>query len=211
MLMRKIYKVLFPVIAFLCLFAPHTARATHVMGSDIRWQCLGGDTFLITVTAYRDCNGIPLTGTNLGYQSTDGSCVGTRVSANPNVCCGTDITPVCGRSCSRCISNSNCPFPLGIEQFTITARVYIPPPCCNYTISWEECCRNGAITTGAAGNDFWSEVYMNRCIKPCDNSPYFTSPPVGIFCVGQCVVYNPGANDDDRDVNGNADSLAFSL
>src|SRR6185437_8745384 len=71
--------------------------------------------------------------------------------------------------------------------------------------------RNGAITTGAAGDDFYEEVHLNSCIKPCASSPYFTTPPVGIFCVNQCIVYNPGADDDSRDAEGRADSLSYSF
>jgi gliding motility-associated-like protein len=210
MLMPKIYKILFPVFALICLIAPHTARASHVMGSDITWKCLGGDTFEVTVTAYRDCNGIPLSGTNIGCTTSEG-CSGSIVTVTgASKCCGKDITPVCQKSCTRC-TDLSCDFEFGIQQWTITAKYVLPAGCCNYKFNWEECCRNGAITTLSPG-DFYSEVTCNRCVKnPCDNSPYFTNPPVGIFCVNECVVYNPGANDDDRDVNGNADSLSFSF
>src|SRR6185437_13660309 len=211
MLMKKHYKLLVPLIALFGLFAPFSAQATHVMGADMEWKCLGNDTFELIVHAYRDCNGIPLSGTNLNYFTAGDTCAPSPVPANPDVCCGTDVTPVCDRSCTRCISNSGCPFPYGIEEFTITAIVYLPPNCCDWTISWEECCRNGAITTGAAGDDFYEEAHFNRCIKPCESSPDFTNPPVGIFCVNQCIVYNPGADDDSRDAEGRADSLSYSF
>ncbi len=209
--MRKIYKLLFPLIAVLGLFKPFSASATHVMGCDITWKCLGDDSFQIIVHAFRDCNGIMLDGTGLTYQTTGDTCASNPVNASPKVCCGTDITPVCSRSCSRCISNSSCVFPYGIEQFTITSTVYLSPPCCNYTIAWEENARNSNITTGAANQTFYMEAQLNRCIKPCVSSPYFTNPPVAIFCTNQCIVYNPGVDDDSRDAEGRADSLAYSF
>lgn len=190
---------------------PFSAYATHVMGADISWKSLGNDSFEIIVHGYRDCNGIPLTGTNLTYFTSGDTCAPSPVSANPSVCCGTDITPVCARTCDRCISNSSCVFPYGIEEFTIIATVYLPPSCCNWTIAWEECCRSGAITTGAAGDDFYIEAKLNGCVKPFVSSPYFTAPPVAMFCVNQCVIYNPGVEDDDRDSLGRADSLVYSF
>src|SRR6185312_10512857 len=131
--------------------------------------------------------------------------------SNPKVCCGTDITPVCSRSCDRCISNPTCVFPYGIEQFTITATIYLSPSCCNWTIAWQESARNSSITTGAANHDFYMEAQLNRCITPCVSSPYFTNPPVAIFCTNQCIVYNPGVDDNSRDAEGRADSLAYSF
>ncbi len=208
--MRKIYKLLVPLIAVFALWAPFSARATHVMGADIEWSCLGNDTFLITAHAYRDCNGIQLTGTDLQYFTPGDTCVPTPVGSG-QVCCGTDITPVCNRSCTRCISNSSCVFPYGIEEFTITEKVYLSPNCCHYTFSWEENARNSAITTGAANQTFYIEVHVNICVQPCVSSPYFTNPPVAIFCVNQCEVYNPGVDDNSRDAEGRADSLSYSF
>ena len=209
-IMGKIYKLLLPLIAVFALWAPFSARATHVMGADIEWTCLGNDTFEIVAHAYRDCNGIPLSGTQLQYFTPGDTCVPSAVGSGA-VCCGTDITPVCNRSCDRCISNPSCVFPYGIEEFTITEKVYFPPGCCNYTISWEENARNSAITTGAANQTFYVEVHVNTCVKPCVSSPYFTNPPVAIFCINQCEVYNPGVDDNSRDAEGRADSLSYSF
>lgn len=210
--MRKNYKLVFPLLSLLCFLLPNATRATHVMGADITWKCLGNDSFELIVHAYRDCNGIQLGGTDLTYQTTGDTCVTIPVNANPDVCCGTDITPVCKRSCDRCEATTPpCSFPYGIEQWTITAVVYLPPPCCNYTIAWQENARSSLITTGAANASFYDEVYLNRCIKPCVSSPYFTIPPVGIFCTNQCIVYNPGVDDNSRDAEGRADSLVYSF
>src|SRR5665213_2079808 len=124
MLMKKIYNFLVPLIALFGLLAPFSARATHVMGADIQWICVGKDSFEIIVKAYRDCNGIPLGGTDLTYfSSSPGTCVGSA-SANPNVCCGTDITPTCASSCDRC-KDANCDFPYGIQVWTTKAIRYI--------------------------------------------------------------------------------------
>jgi hypothetical protein len=75
-------------------------------------------------------------------------------------------------------------------------------------IYWEECCRNSAITTGAAGNNFYIEAVINRCSaanNPCNSSPEFSNEPFAILCGGQGFVFNNGAIDPDHD------SLTYSF
>ena len=56
--MKKGYRLiilLFTMAAYCC---QNGAKASHVMGSDIVYRCLGGGRYEITVKAYRDCNGV---------------------------------------------------------------------------------------------------------------------------------------------------------
>nr|MDQ3073930.1 hypothetical protein [Bacteroidota bacterium] len=159
------------------LLSVSSAWATHVMGSDITWKSKGKDTFEITVSVYRDCNGVDLSATPISITPT---CGGQIVSVGGSISGGLDITPVCKSSCTRC-SDLSCDFPFGIEQYQITATVYLGNyNCCTFNIAWEQCCRNNAITTGPSGS-FYVEAMLNRCVTPYDNSPYFTNPPVAIY------------------------------
>lgn len=127
---------------------------------------------------------------------------------------GVDITPVCKSSCTRCFSAA-CQFEYGIEKYTLTYIVDLssaPKSCCKVDVSWEQCCRNSAITTGLANDNFYAEVTLDRCVKPCDNSPKFTESPIAILCVGQDFIYNQGVVDKDVDSNGQLlDSLVFNF
>ena len=42
-------------IAFLFLFLP-TAQATHIIGGEMNYTCLGNDQYEIFLTVYRDCD-----------------------------------------------------------------------------------------------------------------------------------------------------------
>ncbi|MGZ5302938.1 MAG: hypothetical protein ACXWDO_02375, partial [Bacteroidia bacterium] len=206
--MRKLYTLLFALFAALIFFEPVQVKASHVMGSDITWKCIGKDSFVVTVTAYRNCKGIDLSATPISYKS---ACGGANVSAGGEMSGGEDITPVCKKSCTQCTS-SGCEFNFGIQQYQITTIIDLSKiNCCEFTISWEQCCRNADITTGASGQNYYVDAKLNKCTKPCDNSPYFTNPPIAIYCVNQCIVINPGVNDEDVDANGQADSLIYKF
>ncbi len=196
-------------ILFSLLSTP--AKSSHMMGSDITWKCLGKDTYQITITVYRDCNGIPIGASPLNVTS---ACGNINLSTSPVD--GVDITPVCKKSCTRCPSSGGgrgCSFPYGIERYTFTATLYLTAAqfrnCCDFQLVWGQCCRNGAITTAQPGN-FTVTAQLNRCTDDCNSSPQFANPPIAMFCVGQCINMNPGAFDDDEGDFG-ADSLSYRM
>lgn len=45
--------VVFLVLFFSCLFQ---LNATHIVGGEIFYNCLGGDNYQITLKVYRDCS-----------------------------------------------------------------------------------------------------------------------------------------------------------
>jgi hypothetical protein len=117
--MRHIKKLLLLLVvtASMTMFT-NEAKSTHIMGSDMTWDCIGQDSFMITLTLYRDCNGIPMD--NIARVTV--KCVTTSqtlqtmsIPKPPPV----DITPTCDNSCTRCESRG-CSFPYGIE------KVYLP-------------------------------------------------------------------------------------
>lgn len=191
------------IMVFALLFA-NTSKASHVMGCDIQWKCLGSDTFEITMKVYRDCNGVQLSSTPMQFQSD--SCSSSQ-SFSQGVGSATikDITPVCSNQASRCSGGS---YPYGIEEHTFVFKVYLGgarAACCWWRLTWGQCCRNGAITTGYGNADFTTTSWLNRCITPCDNGPKFTNIPIAIKCAGQDVAFNHGVIDDD------GDSLSYAL
>ena len=184
-------------------------KASHMMGSDITWTCIGQDSFLIKLVIYRDCNGVQLGNATIPIRCASTGASITQVSiAKP---APVDITPTCGASCTRCQS-SGCSFPYGIEQYTFTKLVVLSSAgsCCQVRMGYSMCCRNSSITTGAANQNFYVEATLDRCVTPCDNSPTFTNPPIAIICIGQDFVFNHGVVDIDVNSNGGLiDSLSY--
>ena len=65
--MRKIFLFLIFIFTFL------TVQASHMMGADISYKCLGNGKYKITAKVYRDCRGIPMGIVSFGaYAGTNG-------------------------------------------------------------------------------------------------------------------------------------------
>ncbi|MSQ78977.1 MAG: PKD domain-containing protein [Flavobacteriaceae bacterium] len=216
--MKRILQKVF--IVFTLLFAAQSSEATHMMGADFEYTCIGKDSFYVTVKIYKDCKGIdiqPLALTILGISgcSYSASHTLTRVACE-------DITPVCKKSCSKCSksncnaygypdgSNASCAFPYGMEKVTFRVLIVFPKTlsktCCKFRVEYSQCCRNGQITTCCAGDNFYSYAEMDRCVKPCNSSPILSNDPVAILCAGKCVTFNNGAIDTT-----NYDSISYHL
>ncbi|MEO1448897.1 MAG: gliding motility-associated C-terminal domain-containing protein, partial [Bacteroidota bacterium] len=183
---------------------PHAARATHAMGADLRYECLNGDTYRITLTIYRDCLGSPLTDQqNIAFESA--SCGVARFIEQANRVSINEISPLCPAQQPNSTCNGGI-FP-GVEEHVYELVYTLPQNCVDWRISWQLCCRNFAITNSVItpNTRIYIESYLNNLTVTCNNSPYFTTLPVPYLCDGEPFSFNNGAIDPD------GDSLAFSL
>jgi hypothetical protein len=199
------------VLVFLSLIGINQTKASHLMGGEITWTCVGQDSFMVKLIIYRDCNGITLGVTPINFKCAG---IGTLITSS-SIPVGTpvDITPICNSGCSRCQS-TGCSFPYGIHRYTMQSIVDLSSAgsCCDVVLSWTQNARNAAITTivGAGSVDLYIEAKMNRCLSPCDNSPSFINPPIAILCVGQDFTFNNGTRDIDVNANGGlTDSITY--
>ncbi len=182
------------------LFFSVDASATHSMGLDLTYNCIGNNQYEINLTFYRDCNGIsvPQT-TTVNWAAACGS-----GSVNLSQISMVEITPACpGIVGTACNGGSGI---YGIEKYSYQGVVTLPAGCTDITLSYSNCCRNNAITTltSPGGENIYVEAEIANAAM-CNNSPIFTNDPVPFGCVGQPVFYNHGASDPDGDV------LTYSL
>jgi len=179
------------------------AKATHVMGADISWDSIGKDSFLIKVNVYRDCNGIQLSKTDITVSTNCGT-----IRLKTSMTSKGDVTPVCASTATRCQSRAST-FKYGIQMFQLSAiydaGTHIKNGCCEATIIWGQCCRNNAITTGAASNNFYVEAKMNTCMGI--SSPKWSAPAVGIGCLGRDIILDNGVITKDSVVHSLSDPL----
>lgn len=202
------FRFLVPVICFLSfILAPTKTRASHVMGSDFAYECLGSGKYRIIINLYRDCNGIALSATENYYYKCKGT-GGSGTLRSAKRVSTTDVTGiegVCG-IISKCGTGSN--FAYGIQQNVYVDTINLSSlSCCEVLVYYEICCRNNGISTGSAGQNFYSDMTINRCLSECNSSPKYTNYPVAIVCKDQDVTLNSGAS-DTIDVG---DSLSYEL
>ncbi|MCL4283143.1 MAG: gliding motility-associated C-terminal domain-containing protein [Flavobacteriales bacterium] len=196
---------------FAVLFWQGQAFATHAMGGELTYTCLGNNQWLVTLNFYRDCNGVAApTNCNNGLEfrvrsSSCGANFTQCFNNNPTV---QVITPICPSETDRCVSASGT---YGVEKYTYTKIVDLSGYSgCNtndWFFSWSLCCRNNAITSlnNPGNRELYLDARLNKTAGLCNSSPVFTNSPAAFYCLGQSISYNPGAVDAD------GDSLAYSL
>ena len=182
------------LLSLLAIGVFFSSKAVHVLGGDIGWDCLGNDSFKVTLTVYRDCNELPLTSINTKVSST---C--KEITLSNTISGGTDITPVCGNLVSRCKDTAST-YPFGIEVYTLTSIVDLSSQrkngCCSIILSASVCCRGNSISTGARRQNFYIESTLDLCKSSCTSSPKWKSHPLIINCLGSDVVIDHGVFSD---------------
>ncbi len=180
---------------------PEKSFATHSMGADLTYSCLSGNTYLFRFSFYRDCNGIPAPfNVNVDVHST--SCnIDTVAHLHPIPGTGQDITPICPYDTTTCHGGHF----TGIQEWIYEGTFTFPAQCTDWQLTYELCCRNGAITNINTPLSEEIMIYANLNNTICDNSPTFSNKPVPFVCQGQQFCFNHGAFDAD------GDSLAYTL
>lgn len=199
-------KFLLKITLLIFFFAlTKTTDASHMIGADLKYECLANDTIQFTLNFYRDCNGLPAIANQytINIESVTGgiysSCI---VYLDPFVA---EVSPLCPLMISQSSCNGGT-LP-GVEKYVYRGKFYLPQPCSDYLFYWEDCCRNGIITNvnlpGSTGLRI--EATWNKMLAGCNDSPSFSSLPVPYICQGQLINYNQGGFD------ANGDSLVYSL
>ena len=189
-------------ISFILIFSIYQLKASHSMGGELTYECLGNNQYLFTYTLYRDCFGIvPLNTLDIVYYS---SCYPNGYTIDLNqVGAPVQIGTVCPGGVTTCNGGNL----TGIEAYTYTGIITLPGACNDWTFYHSECCRNAAITTIFDPANQTQVVYsqLNNTNGICNDSPVFTNAPVPFACSGQPFCFNQGGYD------AQGDSLVYSL
>jgi hypothetical protein len=177
------------------------ANASHFMGGDITYVCIGPNQYSVVAKLFRDCDGITLPQTiTINVNSPNCGYNGNVQLSNLGGALNSYIAPICGDKALLC----NQSFPangVGVEQYFYRGIMTLPA-CANgsdFELSWSTCCRNGIITTGAANAGNYLYATLNNTLAQCNNSPAFNFEPTLYFCVGQENQFNQGVTDIDGD------------
>jgi hypothetical protein len=183
----------------LLLFSFNAANASHVMGGDLTYVCIGPNQYSIVAKLFRDCDGITFPNTmTLNVSSANCNYNGSVQLTNLNGATNSFVAPFCDANLDLCNNSAGL---FGVEQYFY--RGILTLPACasgsDYVLSWSECCRNTIITTGAANAGSYIYITLNNTLAQCNNSPAFNFKPTVYFCVGQENVLSQGVTDVDGD------------
>ncbi len=178
--------------------------ATHIVGGEITYRCLGNNQYEISLTVYRDCfNGIPWFDNPAAIGVYDAQWNLFRnlyVSWNPS---SHDTLPVTLDNPCLVVPPNVC-----VHRSTYRAITNLPFSPGGYTLVYQRCCRNQLIrnlpsplNTGISIVATISETTLLEC----NNSAVFNRwPPVAI-CVNEPIDFDHSATDPD------GDSLVYRL
>ncbi len=207
----------FLLLPLLIIAFCQNASASHAMGADLQYTCLGGNQYLIRLSFYRDCTGIPASSF---YPVEILGCGATVANVNlnqvTNIKCaggGTSGTDGCVVSpiCTDYLAQSTCSpggtaYP-GVRQLVYEGIVTLNSPCASWQVRFTESARNPSQNTQGGGSENLSVIaVINNTIDPnsgyngvdsivyriCDNgAPQMCDTAVAYLNVGNTKNYAP--------------------
>ena len=179
-------------------YLPNSLWATHIVGGDISYRCLGNNEWEITLNVYRDCfygaNDAPFD---------DPAWVG--VYNQFGLLVRTLKIPFIGDDTLTAVLSDPClvvPPDVCVHTTTYRDTTTLSVVTGGYTFAYQRCCRNqtilNIINPLETGATYW--IHLSQfAMQQCNNSPVFNDwPPIAI-CVNKPFTFDHSAIDADGD------------
>ncbi len=188
------------LLVLISFFGIQRSQATHFAGSDLTYTCLGGNTYLVSFTFYRDCSGANgASSTSVTFTCSQNSNLSFTATLNLITGTGQEITPSCTTNPTFCASGTA----FGVQEYVYQATVTLTP-CNSWIISTSSCCRNTVSTVTGQGS-WYMVAELNNLTAPGNSSPTFSNIPLVVANNNELLTYSHGAMDPD------GDSLVYSF
>ncbi len=198
----------FGSVLFLMLGTFFSAQASHIVGGEMNYTCLGGDQYEITLTIYRDCFYAdplavfdPEASVGVFGKITDDQYTlidDIRLLVMPD----DTLTPILSDSCLF-VPDDVC-----VHTTTYRDTVELPYRTGGYSLVYQRCCRNGTINNiidpANAGATYTIEL-TEEALNECNTGAKFNDWPPIFVCVNEPIYWDHSAFDSD------GDSLVYSL
>lgn len=198
--MKTLYSALVALL-FSIFLSPLTTQASHVMGGELAYKCVGGMDYEITLVIYRDCYGIPVAPSYF-LNGLTSNCADT-VNGTLALVDTAQISSGCVNMATYC-NGGTMP---GMEVYFYRDTITLPVNCDDWMFSVETCCRNAAITNldNPGAKSFRFEAMINSLAAPCNDSPVFQELQMPFICDSVQFCLSNGVYDSD------GDSLVYSM
>lgn len=188
------------LIAALVLIGCQLAQATHIVGGELNYSCLGNDQYEISLTVYRDCfNGEALM---------DDPAYIAIFNAFHHI---VDTLLISLEKVDTVFYYDDCfliPDNICVETTTYVDTVTLAPIPGGYHIAYQRCCRNGTIVNVLNPLDVgatYDIILSYEAMLSCNSSPMIKEWPPTFVCVNEPIEYDHSAIDAD------GDSLVYEL
>ncbi|MFT5911996.1 MAG: gliding motility-associated-like protein [Paraglaciecola sp.] len=186
------------LLFLIALFSAFTLRATHIVGGEMTYTCLGNNDYEITLTVFRDCyNGEP--------PFDDPAAIGI-FNAN-NVLLSFELInfdPMINDTLDPVLSN-DCfvaPPDVCVHRTIYQTTINLPPIAGDYQLAYQRCCRNVTIVNLVDPLDVgatFGVTISEEALDECDSSPIFNFYPPIFICVNEPIFFDQSASDLDGD------------
>ena len=190
-------------IGLALLLLPFYSSATHIVGADLTYQCLGGNQYQVNLQFYRDCSGVSAP-SSATININSASC-GQSTSVTLTQISFAEASPLCPAE----LPNSSCNGGSlqGVEVYQYSGTITLPAACTDWVLSYRTGNRNNVVTNITNPGSAWMyiEALLNNVDGGCNSSPSFTTPPVPYICEGVPFEYNHGV------IDAEGDSIVYSM
>lgn len=185
-----------------------TSHATHIVGGEMNYKCLGNNQYEIVMTVFRDCeNGIPNFDdpASIGFFDENDNLISTVAIMGVldiNYIEDDTLDPTLFDSCLVVPPN------VCVDRTTYVDTVSLPFISGGYNVVYQRCCRNYSIlnivdpeSTGAT----YGIQITEQAMLECNSNAVFKKWPPNYICVNEPILFDHSALDAE------GDSLVYKL
>ena len=200
---KSYYKILGLLI--ICCFANADLEATHIVGGELRYRCLGNDQYEITLTVRRDCeNGAD------DAPFDDPAIVGVfdifgSLQTHLGVLGRLEIPFMSEDTITNDLLFDCSSFgdPVCVHESTYRDTIALPFNKLGYRLAYQRCCRNNILVNIEEPLETGTTYHLTlpiNALTECNSQPIFNNWADVYVCNNEDLVFDHSAVDPDGDV-----------
>ena len=191
----------FLAVLIYCLIIglPFLSSATHIVGGEMNYRCLGNNEYEISLVVFRDCDtGVPWfdNPATIGVFDGQSNSILFQRQVLLNSAVNDTLDIFLPDSC-LIVNSSAC-----IHTTTYTDTITLAPNPNGYIIAYQRCCRNfdivNIVNPSDAGATYWTYI-SPAALGLCNSSALFNDFPRVYLCSGVPIAFDHAATDIDGD------------
>ncbi len=190
------------IFLFILLTCPFVSTATHIVGGEMNYECLGNDQYRISLQIFRDCE------TGVPYFDEPAS-IGV-FDENDTLLYDLRVWPMGDDTLDPTLQNPCLVVPPSVCYHTTRYDTIVTLPFIQggYQLAYQRCCRNQSIlnivTPLETGATYYSYI-SDEALLGCNSSAYFNDWPPFYICANFPFEFEHFAIDVD------GDSIAYEM